>query len=81
MAIRRSLDELTRKECLMLDALSRPLRIRQIAEEHGISINTVKHHLKNAYLKLGVDTRERAVAMYHERRQVPAANKGDNAAA
>ncbi|AXQ30656.1 LuxR family transcriptional regulator [Solimonas sp. K1W22B-7] len=74
VAIRRSIDELTRKECLMLDSLSQPLRIRQIADVHGISVNTVKHHLKNAYLKLGVDTRQRAVESYRARMKPPVAS-------
>ncbi len=56
----------------MLDSLAQPLRIRQIADVHGISVNTVKHHLKNAYLKLGVDTRQRAVESYRARMQPPA---------
>jgi len=48
------------KECLEL--ASRGLQNVEIAKVAGISTNTLKYHLKNAYDKLGVTNRTEAVA-------------------
>ena len=39
------------------------LTIREIGDELGISVNTVKFHLRVIYRKLGVGSRNEAAAM------------------
>ena len=41
----------------------------QIAKEYGVSVNTVKFHLKNLYDKLAVRNRAQAVALYLSARE------------
>jgi LuxR family transcriptional regulator, maltose regulon positive regulatory protein len=53
---------LTKRELDILRRLSTGLPISQIASSLHISNNTIKTHLKNVYRKLGVDSRESAVA-------------------
>ncbi|MBQ3806344.1 MAG: response regulator transcription factor [Kiritimatiellae bacterium] len=48
------------KECLEL--ASRGLQNVEIAQIAGVSLNTLKYHMKNAYEKLGVTNRTEAVA-------------------
>lgn len=55
---------LTDRERELLAALAQGMTNRQLAAEFGISLNTVKFHLKNLYGKLGVDNRAQAVATY-----------------
>jgi LuxR family maltose regulon positive regulatory protein len=47
--------------------LSTPLSTREIADALFISRNTLKSHLRSIYRKLGVSTRQDAVARGHER--------------
>lgn len=63
-------DELTRRELELLSALAEGATNGQIARKLGISLNTVKFHLKNLYDKLRVPNRAGAVAFYvaHRRR-------------
>jgi len=53
---------LTKRELDILRRLPTGLPITQIAATLHISNNTIKTHLKNVYKKLGVDSRESAVA-------------------
>ncbi len=55
---------LTAREQDLLEALSQGCMNAQIAGDLGISLNTVKFHLKNLYGKLGVRNRAQAVASY-----------------
>jgi len=55
---------LTARERELLAALAEGHTNAAIAGEMGISVNTVKFHLKNLYGKLGVDNRAQAVAVY-----------------
>lgn len=55
---------LTSREQELLAALSQGRTNMQIAAELGISLNTVKFHLKNLYGKLDVRNRAQAVAYY-----------------
>jgi DNA-binding NarL/FixJ family response regulator len=55
---------LTGREQELLIALSEGHTNIQIASELGISLNTVKFHLKNLYGKLSVKNRAQAVACY-----------------
>ena len=59
--------ELTARERLVLALLVRGRRNRQIAEELGISEGTVKVHVSNIMLKLGVSDRTEAATVAIER--------------
>ena len=58
---------LTGKEQEVLRGLARGESTRAIAEALHVSAATVKTHLSNLYAKLGVDSRQRAVAVAVER--------------
>ena len=58
------LRQLTQRERDMLEALSEGATNMQIARRLGVSVNTVKFHLKNLYDKLDVRNRAQAVAFY-----------------
>ena len=60
--------QLSRKERVMLDALSKGLTNRELGKELGISTNTVKFHLSNIYEKLSVRNRAQAIAFYYSQR-------------
>ncbi|RDD62735.1 response regulator transcription factor [Ferruginivarius sediminum] len=57
-------DQLTEREMQLLSALAQGSTNGQIAKHLGISLNTVKFHLKNLYEKLRVQNRTGAVALY-----------------
>lgn len=59
---------LSRKERAILEALSTGLTNRQLAQELGITTNTVKFHLSNLYDKLGVKNRAQAIAFFYSTR-------------
>ena len=59
-------DELTAREQEVLGLLPRGLSAREIADELGISRDTVKTHTKRIYEKLGVSSRRSAVARGRE---------------
>jgi len=52
---------LTEREHQVLDALSEGQQYKEIADLLGISINTVRNHIKKIYEKLHVNTRQEAV--------------------
>ena len=58
-------DELTDREKTLLSALARGRTNNELAHELGISINTVKFHLRNLYEKLGFKNRSQAIAFYY----------------
>ncbi len=58
------LESLSAREADLLRALSEGMTNGEIAEKFGISVNTVKFHLKNLYEKLDVRNRAQAVARY-----------------
>ena len=59
--------EQTAREQAVLDCLARGLPYKQIGDELGISINTIRTHLRHIYEKLHVQSRTEAVAKYLRR--------------
>ncbi|WP_232825041.1 response regulator transcription factor [Primorskyibacter marinus] len=59
---------LSRRERIMLEALSKGLTNRELSKELDISINTVKFHLSNLFEKLSVRNRAQAIAFYYSSR-------------
>ncbi len=59
---------LSKRERVMLDALSKGLTNKELARSLGISANTVKFHLSNLYQKLDVKSRAQAIAFYYSSR-------------
>jgi DNA-binding NarL/FixJ family response regulator len=55
---------LTAREQKVLDLLTQGLAYKQIGDEMGISINTIRTHLRHIYEKLHVQSRTEAVAKY-----------------
>lgn len=58
---------LTDRECDILTRLSKGMLNKEIANEMGLSINTVKNHLQNIYSKLCVENRTEAILRFLER--------------
>ncbi len=59
------LQSLTRMEKLILVSLASGRTNKELSEDHAISINTVKFHLRNLYDKLAVSNRAQAIAFYY----------------
>jgi two-component system nitrate/nitrite response regulator NarP len=58
-------DTLTDREKTMLAALAKGRTNAELAADLGISINTVKFHLRNLYEKLSLRNRSQAIAFYY----------------
>jgi len=58
------LETLTGQEAAFVAALADGDSNKALAARFGVSVNTVKFHLGNAYAKLGVQNRARAVAVF-----------------
>lgn len=56
--------QLTNREIEIIDLLSKGLLYKEIAKRKGISIQTVKSHLKHIYPKLHVKNRSEAILKY-----------------
>ncbi|MGI9405793.1 MAG: LuxR C-terminal-related transcriptional regulator [Hyphomicrobiaceae bacterium] len=72
---RDPMDTLTNRERSLIELLARGHSNKALAQEIGISVNTVKFHLRNLYEKLSVDSRAQAIALYYtssSRASVPA---------
>lgn len=69
---------LTERERALLTALAHGRTNKELADLLGISVNTVKFHLRNLFEKLGVGNRAQAVAYYYSRR--PASTTANGAA-
>lgn len=59
--------KLTPREQDVMHCVLSGLGTRQVSDSMGLSINTVKFHLKNIYAKLGADNRQGAVRAYELR--------------
>jgi len=59
---------LSQREREILDHLGRGLRDKEIASQLGISIETVRTHVRNAMRTMGAHAREHAVALVSRRR-------------
>lgn len=62
---RDPMDTLTDRERSLIELLAQGRSNKALASELGISINTVKFHLRNLYEKLSVDSRAQAIALYY----------------
>jgi two-component system, NarL family, nitrate/nitrite response regulator NarP len=58
-------EQLTARERVLLAALAKGRTNTELAGELGISINTVKFHLRNLYEKLGLRNRAQAIAFHY----------------
>lgn len=58
------LSTLTRREMEVLADLASGRTNKQIARDLGVSLNTIKFHVRNLFQKLGVNSRGQAIAMY-----------------
>ncbi|MEP3891292.1 MAG: response regulator transcription factor [Hellea sp.] len=67
---------LTRRELEMLTFLSRGKSNKEIARDLGLSPNTIKTHLANLYVKLGVKNRTQAVSKATELSLNPVSQAG-----
>lgn len=59
------INALSKRELKMLETLAKGLTNRELAQELGISTNTVKFHLSNLYEKLDVKNRAQAIAFFY----------------
>ena len=60
-------EPLTPRETEVLNGLARGLRRPALARSLGVSINTVKYHLRNIYAKLGACNGVQAQRIYFRR--------------
>jgi len=58
------LTTLTHREMEVLAAAATGQTTKEIAVAQGVTVNTVKFHLRNVYEKLGVSNRSQAIAIY-----------------
>ena len=59
------IQQLSQKERIILQALSKGLTNKELSLELSISINTVKFHLSNLFEKLSVRNRSQAIAYFY----------------
>jgi two-component system nitrate/nitrite response regulator NarP len=69
------LQGLTERERALLAALARGRTNDELAKDLGISINTVKFHLRNLYDKLSIRNRSQAIAFYYAATPAPSAEE------
>jgi DNA-binding NarL/FixJ family response regulator len=64
--ITNKLDQLTPRELAVFSHLTKGLLYKEIAEELGVGMDTIKKHCKNIYVKLGVRNRTEATMLGNE---------------
>lgn len=62
---RDPMSALTRRERVLLTSLAQGRTNKELAGDLGISVNTVKFHLRNLFDKLSVSNRAQAIAFYY----------------
>ena len=62
------ISQLSKRERVLLETLSKGMTNRELAKEFNISVNTVKFHLSNLYEKLEIRNRAQAIAFYYRSR-------------
>jgi DNA-binding NarL/FixJ family response regulator len=62
--------QLTPKETEIMNLLAKGLLDKEMAYTLGLSLYTVKNHLKNIYHKLNVNNRLEAVIWYYQKRPI-----------
>jgi LuxR family maltose regulon positive regulatory protein len=55
-------EPLSERELVVLHLMAAGLKYNDVADELVVSVNTVRHHTRNIYSKLGVNSRSQAVA-------------------
>lgn len=60
------LSALSQREKEIFEVLLKGLSYKEIADQHFISVNTVKTHTKNIYLKLGIKNRIELLTVFRE---------------
>ena len=55
---------LTEKEYQLLCNISEGMTNQQIADEHDNSLNTIKYHIKNLFMKMDVPNRSSAIQFF-----------------
>lgn len=63
---RASVHNLTKREIVVLSRLTPEATLEQIAATLYVTRNTVKTQLRNAYRKLGINSREQAIRWTHK---------------
>jgi DNA-binding NarL/FixJ family response regulator len=64
MEASQEVEKLTDRECQILDLLVKGLRNKEIADQLGVGVETVRTHLSNIYVKLQVTSRTEAAVKY-----------------
>ncbi len=59
------IETLTKRERALIEKLAQGYSNRDLAADLGISVNTVKFHLRNLFEKLSVSSRTQAIAIYY----------------
>jgi two-component system nitrate/nitrite response regulator NarP len=60
------INTLSRRERILIEALSEGLTNKQLSQRLEISSNTVKFHISNIFDKLSVKNRAQAIAHYYK---------------
>lgn len=71
-------ETLTEREIMVLTAVARGDRNKEIAQQLGVAERTVKAHLTNIYNKLGVESRAEAIAVAMQRGILPHSQSSGN---